>query len=441
MALSPGKKGAVERLMQATPDALLSRLGAALLAARLSNSAFAPVSELARAEAEERRCRDTVLEPLKLLADRTMPPPKKPMLGPGDLARIWRVMKAVAPKDVAAASQAALALYNDHHAPPAFDLLCRRAAAALAGPDGAGLCPEWSKADREHVILLLRLTPALRAALPLLPDWTHNVSSLNIAIIRLSFKDALAISDDAAPLYMEALQIHLEDPFHILRIISAVEDKPSDRYLAASEMAGLCGRMLQDIERRVLEVRNFDANRGGEAGAALAASVSIASNAMKEFEQCLSLSKDGPWGSRIIAQKLGLATAAEALMKEAERAVAKALPVLSSRAGGPPVRPLPRIDDFPDAALVRKAEGLLAFIEATYGTAPNAGFGAMRNKVIENLETRLSVYVEDLMDLLRAEHCSKVEEVRAHFEIAATYCGLLSGPQVARNIRRRIAAI
>jgi hypothetical protein len=441
MGLSTAQMGAVQRLVQTAPDALLMRLNAALSAARGGDPAFAPVSDLARAETDDRRARDIVLEPLKPLADGNLALPRRALLTAGDLARLWRLMGVVAPDDAALAARTALTLRPGDPPAPLFDALCLEVAAALRAPEAEGIAAAWPEPERRRLAKLLTMTPVLRAALPKLAGWVRNPSGEHMASARLAFKDATAADEDAGPLFMEALLIHIEEPWQILRLISAVMDRPSDRYLAASELGGLGERLLDDIDRRVQGVRRFDPGRGFEGGAAEAASVLSASNTIREFEQWLALNKEGPWGSRIAAQKMALAQAVEARLREVEPAVAAALPLQPSRIpGGRGPRAAPRIDGYPDEGPVRRAEGLLAFLDETRSAAANAGFGSLRAKVIEALEGRMSPYVEDLVERLHGNDGADAAWVRAYLEVAADFCGMIEGPQAAQIVRRRTAA-
>jgi hypothetical protein len=277
--------------------------------------------------------------------------------------------------------------------------------------------------------------------LPKLSSWVRNLSGEHMAAIRLAFKDVTDADEDSAPLFMEAVLVHLEEPSQILRVISAVMDRPTDRYLAASELADLCERLLADIDRRVQGVRKFDPSRGFEGGTAEAASLAAACAAVKEFEQWLTMNKEGPWGSRIAVQKQGLAQGAEARLREVEPAVGAALPLQAGRMiGGRAPRAGPRVDGYPDDSLVRRAEGLLAFLDETRSSADKAGFGALRAKVMEALEQRIDTYVQDLLERLHAGDGTDGEWVRAFLEVAADFSGMIKGPQAAQIVRRRAAA-
>jgi len=441
MGLSTAQLGAVEGLVRTAPDALLARLNAALSAARHQDPLFAPVSDIARAEAEDRRARNVVLEPLLDLARADLAPPKRALLAPGDINRFWRLMKAIAPHMVEAAVYRALGPASTDAPPPVYDALCVEVSELLRQADPPPGAAVWPPAERERLAKILMLAPILRSALPKLAGWVRNLNSENMAVVRVAFKDAIATAEDVGPLFIESLQTKLDEPSHVLRIISAVMDRPSDRYLASSELAGIGERLLEDADRRILAVRNFDPNRGLEGGAAEAASVLVACNIAKEFEQWLALSREGPWGSRVAGQKLAVALTVEARMREADKAVAAALPLQPNRvSGGVLLRPIPRLDAFPDNDRVRRASALLAFLEETRTSAANAGFGSLRAQVIEAVEIRLNHYVEDLVDHLHTPDTSDRESARAYLDVAAEFLGLLRGPKFAQIVRRRAAA-
>jgi hypothetical protein len=436
MSLSEAQASAVGVLMQSAPDALLVRLSAVLSAASVDEPAFAPVSTAARHEAEDRRTRDLVLAPLRPLADPSLSAPQGPLVSPLAYRELWRALKQLAPAAVSSAEAAALKPYADN-TPPALAALYQIAAEALTSGAASGV----PQNERTRLATLLRLSFILRRLQPRLAGWLHNLNGENMAAVRLAFKDAVGEVDDGGPLFVEALQIYLDEPAQVLRLISVVMDRPSDRYLAGSEMAFLGERLLVDVASRLNGLARFDPLRGREGGAAAAASLLIASQTLSEFETSLNLAKDGPWAVRVAAHKQVLTDTAEARIREAEPAVAAALPLQVFRMPGALApRAGPRVDGYPVDALVRRAEGLLAFLYESRAVATSAGFGALRARAIGSLGMRLDLYVEDLVERLHAESGEDGEQVRAHLEVAAEFLGLVRGPDTAQIVRRRAAA-
>jgi hypothetical protein len=440
MNLSPAKDAALHGIMGSLDDATLMRLNAALSAARARDDIFAPVSDIARRESIEREARNLVLEPLRPLADKGLIAPKRPLLDGRDLGLVWWVMKRDAPEEVARARSLAQDLGSEDGARPLFNGLCAVAARAVEAADlGASvLAPQRAR----RLADLLRLSPILRDVQPRLERWSRNLGSDNMAAVRLCYKDALALGEEMPLLFAECLFVYLDAPWQILRLISAMlMDRPSDRYLAGSELASFGERILSDINARIEQVRTFAPGKGADLGVVTAASIRCASLAIAEFEQWLTLIKDGPWGAQVRQQRRRLATTAEAHIRAAEGAVSKTLPLHYERLpGGLAPRLAPYVEGFPDEGALRRAEGLLAFINETRSCASDAGFGFARQKALEAVETYIDRYVDDLVDRMRGGEVD-LDWAKAYLEAAADLAGVLSGPKAAQIVRRRAAVV
>lgn len=227
----------------------------------------------------------------------------------------------------------------------------------------------------------------------------------------------------------------------MLRLISLVMDKPTDRYLAASELAGFGERLLADVDRRIEALKRFDPNRGLEGGVDQAASVHYATVVISEFSQWLTIKRDGPWGSRLAAQKRNLALATESRLREVEPAVSAALPTQPMRFAARSVRGAPKLSPELDTQAICKAQGLLGFL----GTK-DPDLGQLRRvrhaagRVIESLDPRIDQYAEDLLEQLHAGGGEEDQDrLRAYLEVAAEFLGLIRDPKAADIIRRRTA--
>ncbi len=426
MPLSDDKIKMVARVFALAPGDALHRLELVLGRARTADPTLEPVHALAAAESRRRRMVAEVFEPLTPMTDKVALP-RRALLSRRRLDEAWRVL-AEADPDLAEQAGAAINRVRRDEAPaPVLDEACLRAADLVgeSDPTLAGL---------------LRLSPVLRRVQRRLGDWTRNLSGENVAAMRLAFKDALEISEEAGPVFWEAVFAMLDEPWHVIRLISAAIDRPSDRYLADSELAGLCERLLDDIDERVAALKRFDPERGEVGGVGEAASVLVATQMIAEFEEWLALNRQGPWGQRIGEQKKALSLTMEARLREIEPAVAAALPTQPARGAGKSVRPVPKLAADPHPLLVNRAEALLALMEEARGAAAAGGFASLRAKTIETMEKRLDPYCDDLIEVLRGGQNDEPERVRAYLEIAARFTGMIRGPQSAQLVRRRAAA-
>ena len=429
MPIAKAKIDLLTGLLAAAPDEVLRRLEMVFADARKSDLRFAEVHALAASESQLRRVVSIVFEPVAPLAMSRPEAPRIALFAPDAFRKLWRQLLKANPSLAAEAAKAALAMRGDDEAPPCLDAACLEAA-ALLGEEAADT--PFAQA--------LALTPVLRRNHPRLADWTRRSNAETIAAIRLAFKDALVDNENASLVFWEALFALLDEPWHILRLISAATDRPSDRYLASTELAGIGERLLADIDARMASLKRFDANRGTEGGSGEAASVLIAVQEIAEFEEWLAMKRDGPWGARIAEQKRALALSMEARLRETEPAVAAALPTQAARGLGKIVKSAPKLVADPEPLLVNKAEALLTLIEDSRSAASAGGFGALRTKVLESLEQRLDQYAEDLLNLLHAGESEEPERIVAYLEIAAQFLSLIKGPQAAQIVRRRLAA-
>jgi hypothetical protein len=440
--------GTVRTLIQATPDAEFGHL-----ARSLANNAEGPAAlQLIRGmideESVDRRARDAVFAPLLPLFG----PPSENAGGlrfPSKvLAMLWRGLKLEAPRDVGLVIDLiAHSRIESIDAAP-FDALCVSAAAGLR----AGLDTEYAAAadalmqsnplGAESLAVYLDLVPVARRALHRLPDWLGRINEERAATARVTFKDAVEVAEDAGPRLIEILYGHLEEPHLVLRLISAVMHRPGDRYVATSELAPFGERLMDDIDRKVQETIAFEAADGPRAGAAAASAARVASAEMTEFEETMDLSREGPWGRRIHRQKRALAQAIEARLRLVEPEAAAALPIQSShgRSRGVP-RGRPRLTDDPDPRRVERARAVLTFMHGVRASAERIGFTTAWTKTAEGLQTRLDVYVEDLLEILHErDPSSNLDRVRQYLDLAAEFLALTSDERAAQIVRRRAAA-
>jgi hypothetical protein len=423
MPLSEAKIALVAKIFAAAPSAAVDRLESLLGVAQVADPTLEPVYNIAAEEAGARRTLAAIFSPLiPLICPAT--PPKRARLTMRQLRQAWNALSEGDSGLAESAGAVSRMLRPGDDPPHEFDLACRRAAELVGDAELARL---------------LRLAPVLRALQPRLPGWVRSVTGETVAAIRLAFKDAIETDEDAGPLFWDAVMAMLDEPWRIIRLISAATDRPSDRYLAASELAPIGERILSDVDERLADLKHFDPAGGAAAGAKAATSVLVAVQVIDEFEQWLAMKKDGPWGMRIAAFKAALAVIMEARLRETEPAVAAALPTLG-RGPVKAVRPAPKLTEPPQPLLIARANAFLVLLDKGRTAANPGGFASARGKTVEALEKRLDQYCDDLLDLLHRKEVDDPERVRAYLEVAAEFYHRVKGPEAAQIVRRRAAA-
>jgi hypothetical protein len=441
--ITESKAQLVKGLIEQAPDSAIRNLLMALSADGGHDEGLTRVQRMVEAEAGDRHARNTVFAPIAPLC--SWPGPFKGLaFPPRTLALIWRAMKEEAPNEIAAAK----ALCSDWRAadasPELYNQICARAAQGLRDGAGAFAAPA-AAADqgggRAALIACLEIGPIARRALDQMPEWLGRMTSEKAATLRLAYRDAVAVAEDAGPRFFEMLAAHLAEPWLILRVISGVMDRPNETYLAGSELAGFGERVLADIDRQVASVAAFKPPSGLRAAAqTAAAAVHTATLEIAELEQSIQLSHDGVWGRRLGKQKQALAVTVETHLKAADGLLAAALPLQTLRVGPRTIRGVPRLTHPPDTAAVERANTLLTFMTEVRPSAAQGGFASARAKTSEELENRLDSYVEKVLEEIRADDGVDPERARAFLEIAAELCGLVRDEKAAQIVRRRAAA-
>ena len=441
--MSSSKLEIVRSLLEQAPDHAVRSLLAALTSDGRHDEAMAGVQHIIEIEAAERRARNMAFAPIAPLCG--SPGPFNRLHFPTrTLALIWKALKDEAPHEIAAAHAATSQWRDDESSPEIFNMLCARAAEGLRGRSSVLFAQAAESADagggNEALAACLDLARVTRGALHRMPEWLGRMTSEKSAALRLAYRDAVALSDDAGPRFFEMLAAHLNEPWLILRIISGVMDHPNETYLSASELASFGERVMDDIDRRLTAVTAFKAPAGRAAAYAAAAAVHVITAEINEFEQSIAMKPEGVWGRRVARQKRAMANAIEAQLKITEDAVAHALPLQTVRLGPRAAKGVPKLVNAPDPILVEKASTLLIFMSEVRASANNGGFASARAKALESLETRLDQYVEDILEEIRSEDCADRDRARAYLEIAADLCGLARDEKAAQIVRRRAAA-
>ncbi len=419
-------------LIDNAPDGVLRRLEHALSDESVRDGPLGSVWLLVERETEDRAFRNTVLAPLIGLFSGPMA-----QFPPGQLARLWSHLKAAHPGSLGQARLSATAYNPEEVDPAAFDALC-----ALAGED---LEAEERPAalagfDAERLLPALTLAPIVRQCLPQLGDWLARMDQERRAAARLAYRDSVAVAPDAGLLFFQMLASRMADPGQILRVISAVMDRPSERYLASSELGPFGVMVMGSIDMHLDVVRDFDTSGGEPAGRAAGRAVQLASTAIAELEAAVQLSKDGDWGKRLTGQKRNLALSVEGRLKEIEAAVTQALPVQSIRYSARLIKSAPKLSADPDPKAVGHAMSLLAFSEEVRSSADSGGFGSTRTRILEAVDKHIDPYVEDALEHLRSDEVEDPARVRAFLGIAADILFLAKDDKAAQIVRRRLAA-
>jgi hypothetical protein len=432
---------AIRSLLQRAPDYTVRSLSSLLASDQSNDRSLQLVRQLVGAELRDRRLRSLAFEPLSVLCK---PPTTMPRLSfpPATPTLLWHAVKAYCPSIFARLEAEPKA--DKRSTLKLLDEICAAAAeglAARATPEFAALAERLDANPNgcTQVVGLLTITPDLREALSKAPTWLGSGGPAHTAAVRIAFRTASEKSPDAGFLYMEALFAAIEQPAFILKLVSMIMDRPSDRFLAASELSSIGTRLLDAIDRHIGSIQSFDPRRGLEGGVAAAAAADAATLIISELETNLKMPREGVWGARVVNQRRALALAMETRLQEIEAAMAAALPLKVLKVNGKKLRGPPNLTRRPDPVATDRLLSLAALLNGCWTAAQVAGFGALRTKVIEAQDQALDTYVQDVLDLMHGGK-APIDIARAYLDVAAEAFGLIRDPKASELVRRRAVA-
>ncbi|MBX3479922.1 MAG: hypothetical protein KF842_05950 [Caulobacter sp.] len=433
--LPPAKAGLLKMLIDGAPDRVLQKLELALGDLSMRDSALGAVWGMVDREIGDRIVRNLALAPVLGLFQG--PTASLPV---ALLARLWAHIKVAHPFEAGQAVTLAGAFNAEDQDQSVLDELCALTLADMRADPRAETLNAFSDEQANRVAEALALSPIIRRCLPQLGDWLIRMDQERRAAARVAYRDSVAVAPDAGPLFFRLLGARMAEPGQILRIISAVMDRPSERYLSSSELAPFGLAVMDEVDRQLEIVRLFDVDGGQAAGQQAGQAVHRATTAIADLEELVDLSREGQWGRRLAQQKRLLAQTVEGRLKEIEDVVGHALPVRSIRYSPRLIKSAPKLVADPDPVAVCRAIALLTFAEEARSSADSGGFGATRAKILDNLEKHLDPYVEDVLEYLRSADADNPSRARAYLEVAADILTLAKDEKAGQIVRRRLAA-
>lgn len=442
-ALNERQTEIVQTLVESAPDKVIASLRQAL-AGTAAASALGGVRRLVEAEVADRTLRNMVLLPIAPMCVAAEPDSQALTFPPRVLGLIWRALRQTSGEVVEQ-------LRNDvdDDSPPhtiiaASDLLTKTAAAGLRAREVEGFrlaaeaCDAARPGGADVLAACLDMGHVARRAIQRLPDWMAHSGGETTAGARLAFRDAVHIAEDAGPRFFQMLAAQLPHPWMVLRVISAVMDKPTERYMADSELAGFAEDLMADIDRALKSIAGLKADDGVAAARTAAQRVELVVQQFMELETSLDMQRDNGWGLRVHKQRASLASVVEGRLREAEKVAEEALPMVAPRQRTR--RPIPRFSEPPQDRLIDRAMTLLTFSEALHGTANYGGFSAGRNKMTESLGAYIDAYVDEAVEMIRTGETENLETAEAFLGVAAKFIQMLRGGKAGDLVRRRTHA-
>lgn len=431
--LSESKLKALGMVIEAAPDRVLLAIRAQMMQA--GGAAATAVLDQVQLALADRAAMQAVLSPII------------PLCGSRELSihdefradvprRLWRAVVARRPDQTGAIVQAALQGGLRELPARLADGLCAEAAAIVraSSPTDFGFT---SQGEADRFCSYLDLAPVARTATDRLEDWIGRLDEERAAALRLTFRDADQIRDDARPLLMDMLAARLPCSARVMRLISAITDNAQQGFVGSTELARIGERLVSHAE--TLAARSKIGGRAFTPQDAVAANrdLQAVADIIAEFDLAFPpTEKAGAWTSRLSSVRKRLTGQLETALREVEKTVGRAFPsnAASARSQRKPERHGANGADPRD-----RARALVYLAAGTRGPAAAFGCESLRRQAAEAAADRLDRFGEDLIHALHSGDAPEQDEARALLDLTAELLGLARNEEAGTLLRRRAA--
>lgn len=441
-ALSAAHRAALEAVVQASPDAALTQLGAAVPA--LGGAKAEELSLMVTAEVRDRARRDIAFGPLlPLFRPRTDDAPALTFPRPV-LVRVWREAKK--------GEEAFLGLLDgavttDGEWTLAADRLCARAAAVLRDRPG-DVWPDYKKPEEgqppvtpKELAGCFDLVPLARTATPRLPVWLERPDDNQLAGLRLLIQDCLELSPEGGRRMVDILFAHVADAERMLRIVTRTSRlADTEVILSHSDMGVFVERLLASVQTRVWRIAAARPEPDDAVMARVVEDVTWCAGVLAEMDMSLQVRPDSPWGKTARMARIQVAGQLSGLMKSASAAVHAALPMKRQALAGRMTRMGPWLEAPAQGEPIEAAAALLGAVAALRSAATIFGCEADRMALKTELTDYLSTWANEALDSVADGDVADPDPALRLVGVAARFLTLIEALEAARAVRRRAAA-
>lgn len=310
--------------------------------------------------------------------------------------------------------------------------------AALVWPED--LEPERRAQGLADLACCLDLAHLARRGLPSMEIWLKRPDGDQLAELRLLVKDCSEIHADGATRLLEMLFAQLDDAVLVLRIITRTSGVAGRKgFLSASELADFVDRLLAGVDERSERLAAYRPDGAGGGVDAVITDLDWCASVLAELDVTLTLDPESDWGRRVRDSRVKVAGWLSGLMRAADKAVDKALPLERVQTSGRMTRMAPMLDAAARGGAADAALALLKLVGATRGAAAVFGSEAARKTMVDALTERLSDYADQILTMVNDGEAQDEAHALKLVSVAARYLELIDARDAARTVRRRAA--
>lgn len=419
-------------LIAGLDEARLARVADAVR--RLAGQRAAELHDLVQARLRDRMRRRRVFGPLMPMFQPRQDGVEALSFPAPVLERLWVAARSVEPE---------LLVHLDGDEAEAAIVANRLALAASAAvrDEGETLWPGSDASAREDLAVCIDMLGPARRAVRALDDWLRRPDGAQVATMRLLLRDSEAIHPDGPRHLTHILFAHMDDALLLLRVLVKAS---SAKALESSELAVFVDRLMQAVQARAERIAAAELAGNAEAPGGLEQMVGDldwCAGLMAEMDVILSPAPDSRWGQALRRMRQQIAGALSNVIRAADAAVEAGLPMTRTPVAGRMTRRAPRLDAASPDDQARSTAALLKVVAGLRRTAAVFGCEAERHRLVDGLTLRLIDYADEVLERVHQGEAPDPAQALKSVKRAAEWLWIIEARDVARAVRRRVAAV
>ena len=324
------------------------------------------------------------------------------------------------------------------------DRICHAAASIVRDRPAtvwpADLQPATRETGLQDLAACLDLAHLARRAMPSIEVWLKRPDGDQLAELRLLVKDSAAIHADGAQRLLEMLFAHLQDAVLVLRIVTRTSGASErEDFLSESELADFVDRLLDGVAVRASRLAAYAPRLDPQELKTIVSDLEWCANVLAELDVTLTLDPGSVWGKAVRDARLTLGDWLAGLLRTAEKAVDRALPLTRVKIAGRMSRNVPLLSAPARGEAADAALALLRLVGAARGATATFGCEADRKALEEALTARLTDYADQVLVMVNDGEAPDEDHALRLVAVAARYLEEIGARAPARTVRRRAA--
>jgi len=289
--------------------------------------------------------------------------------------------------------------------------------------------------DIREVGRILEVAPHLMRLQNRLDRRIEDLSDQDILAAKAVYDEVAKERPDMAAYVPLAVKPKLAKPWQIIGVLAALSRAPDDRMIQKTDIGFVGDLVFDELEElaALVNAHQIIETESEDVIEALRRFADISRGVTREYK----LHRDGAWGQRLFAARKVVAQSLDRQIKRFPDYVVKALPVLQMGAFGGQGALRPDMSKAPDGYHAERALRFAEFMDNSRFLAADGAFGNSHQQAMEQAQSFLQIYGDDLISEVRAANASSLDRLQEHLQVTIALVRYIAGDDEADLLQKR----